>query len=118
MLLLGGCSTTRDGVNYDKNNFYAYLNQCKADYKAAQFDGAIADCKAALAINPTSDEAHFLLGYVYFSLYMQSHEVSQLNYAYDIFVKGNKATDENTTSDELEQVYKSYGRRDDYSALE
>lgn len=116
-LLLLGCTTTNSVVADNNEKFNEHLSHGKAFYKEGQFDQALKEYKEAISIRPDSDEAHFLLAYVYFAMYLESHDAAQRNRLEDTFVHGRRITDENTSQEELQRIYESYGLRSDYNVL-
>lgn len=111
--ILHGCSTANQNLKGDGDEFDSHINRGKTFRKGGQLAEALSEFKSAVSIRSDSDEAHFLLGYVYFQMYLRSHDEAQRKYLRDFFMSG-KSTDPNISSDELRRIYESYGERTDY----
>ncbi|MDA3896384.1 MAG: tetratricopeptide repeat protein [Desulfobacteraceae bacterium] len=95
------------------NNFEYHLLQGKDFHRQGNLDKAQDEYEHAISIKPDSDEAHFLLGYVFFKKYQRSHRAATQSYIYEQIVNSPPSQGE-ITDDELQRTLETYGLQPNY----
>ena len=96
------------------HQFEIHLQQGKTFHRNGNLDEALIHFEQSLAIKPSSDEIHYLVGLVYYKKYLESHEIAGKRHVQEQLANERTISPDELTQEEWEHLYKGYGLRTDY----
>ncbi|MGB0909344.1 MAG: tetratricopeptide repeat protein [Nitrospirales bacterium] len=122
---VGACKTGDQRILDRDHQFNVHLQLGKLFQKTGHLENALPHFEQALAIKPSSDEIHYVIGLVYYEKFIRSHDMAGNRHVQKQFdnIQKQQINEHNTsqlefsqlTHEEVEQLYeKKYSLRTDY----
>ncbi len=99
------CETTDQSILDKDDQFEVYLQQGKAVHKKGNLEKALTHYEQALALKPSSDEIHYLIGFVYYKKYLQSHDTAGKRHAQEQLINQQTVPPQELTHENWEHIY-------------
>ena len=113
-IFVGECGAAEQRILARDHPLEVHIQQGKAFEKKGNLEEALTHYEQALAIKPSSDEIHYLVGFVYYKKYLQSHDIAGKRHVQDQLTNEGPIPSGNITEEEWEHIYEGYGLRIDF----